>query len=216
MIIIPKSLKEINNKYIIHHNFCPKFHLKKPSTLWLLSPLILSQIKCWLHSKQVCFHLLILLLKYLSNHAEKIQNTRSNKNVKFFWRKPFSVETPSLGEKSFLGRSHFWGEALFGEKPFSGRSHFLGRSHSGEKPFSVKKPFSGRSHFSSVFWHYFEKNSNFCSLSPPAYCLIWKDLFLRGEYNRICFIYVSMLKLCPKYARSPVISLEICISCGTV
>ena len=116
------------NKYIIHHNFCPKFHLKKPSTLWLLSPLILSQIKCWLHSKQVCFHLLILLLKYLSNHAEKIQNTRSNKNVKFFWRKPFSVETPSLGEKSFLGRSHFWGEALFGEKPFSGRSH------SGEKP----------------------------------------------------------------------------------
>ena len=117
------------NKYIIHHNFCPKFHLKKPSTLWLLSPLILSQIKCWLHSKQVCFHLLILLLKYLSNHAEKIQNTRSNKNVKFFWRKPFSVETPSLGEKSFLGRSHFWGEALFGEKPFSGRSHFLGRSH---------------------------------------------------------------------------------------
>ena len=57
------------------------------------------------------------------------ENTRSNKNVKFFWRKPFSVETPSLGEKSFLGRSHFWGEALFGEKPFSGRSHFLGRSH---------------------------------------------------------------------------------------
>ena len=55
--------------------------------------------------------------------------------AKFFWRKPFSGETPSLGEKSFLGRSHFWGEALFGEKPFSGRSHFLGRSHSGEKPF---------------------------------------------------------------------------------
>ena len=49
--------------------------------------------------------------------------------AKFFWRKPFSGETPSLGEKSFLGRSHFWGEALFGEKPFSGRSHFLGRSH---------------------------------------------------------------------------------------
>ena len=121
------------------------------------------------------------------------ENTRSNKNVKFFWRKPFSVETPSLGEKSFLGRSHFWGEALFGEKPFSGRSHFLGRSHSGEKPFSVKKPFSGRSHFSSVFWHYFEKNSNFCSLSPPVYCLISKDLVLPGEYNRIWFIYVPML-----------------------
>ena len=49
--------------------------------------------------------------------------------AKFFWRKPFSGETPSLGEKSFLGRSHFWGENLFGEKPFSGRSHFLGRSH---------------------------------------------------------------------------------------
>ena len=91
------------------------------------------------------------------------ENRRSNKNFKFFWRKPFSVETPSLGEKSFLGRSHFWGEALFGEKPFSGRSHFwgeaifggeailgrshfLGRSHSGEKPFTGEKPFSGRSH----------------------------------------------------------------------
>ena len=56
------------------------------------------------------------------------ENTRSNKNVKFFWRKPFSVETPSLGEKSFLGRIHFWGEALFGEKPFSGRSHFRGEA----------------------------------------------------------------------------------------
>ena len=54
--------------------------------------------------------------------------------AKFFWRKPFSGETPSLGEKSFLGRSHFWGEALFGEKPFSGEKLFSGRSHSGEKP----------------------------------------------------------------------------------
>ena len=87
------------------------------------------------------------------------ENTRSNKNVKFFWRKPFSVETPSLGEKSFLGRSHFWGEALFGEKPFSGRSHFRGeaifagshfqgRSHSGENPFSGEKPFWGE----AIYW----------------------------------------------------------------
>ena len=70
------------------------------------------------------------------------ENTRSNKNVKFFWRKPFSVETPSLGEKSFLGRSHFWGEALFGEKPFSGRSHFRGEAIFGEKP--LKKNFHVR------------------------------------------------------------------------
>ena len=161
MIIIPKSLKEINNKYIIHHNFCPKFHLKKPSTLWLLSPLILSQIKCWLHSKQVCFHLLILLLKYLSNHAEKIQNTRSNKNVKFFWRKPFSVETPSLG------RNHFWGEAISGEKPFLGRSHFLGRSRELYKwrgpmscarlwdisvPFEIGSSYNDNKQYSQCLW----------------------------------------------------------------
>ena len=48
--------------------------------------------------------------------------------AKFFWRNPFSGETPSLGEKSFLGRSHFWGEAIFGEKPFWGEA-ILGRSH---------------------------------------------------------------------------------------
>ena len=120
------------------------------------------------------------------------ENTRSNKNVKFFWRKPFSVETPSLGEKSFLGRSHFWGEALFGEKPFSGmshfrgeaifggeailgRSHFLGRSHSGEKPFTGEKPFSGRSHF----WG--EAIKKFpCPLDPPSkptvQCSVFKDM----------------------------------------
>ena len=85
------------------------------------------------------------------------ENTRSNKNVKFFWRKPFSVETPSLGrnhfwgeaisgEKPFLGRSHFRGEAIFWGEAILGRSHFLGRSHSGEKPFTGEKPFSGRSH----------------------------------------------------------------------
>ena len=33
-----------------------------------------------------------------------------------------------------MGRSHFWGEALFGEKPFSGRSHFRGETIFGEKP----------------------------------------------------------------------------------
>ena len=57
--------------------------------------------------------------KNVVNTTQQV-NTRSNKNAKFFWRKPFSVETPSLGEKLFLGRTHFWGEALFGEKPFSG------------------------------------------------------------------------------------------------
>ena len=36
--------------------------------------------------------------------------------AKFFWRKPFSGETPSLGEKPF------WGEAIFGEKPFWGEA----------------------------------------------------------------------------------------------
>ena len=34
----------------------------------------------------------------------------------FFWRKPFSGETPSLGEKPFSGRSHS------GEKPLK-KSH---------------------------------------------------------------------------------------------
>ena len=63
------------------------------------------------------------------------ENTRSNKNVKFFWRKPFSVETPSLGEKSFLGRSHFWGKALLGEKPFWGEAIYWGEAIFGEKPF---------------------------------------------------------------------------------
>ena len=62
--------------------------------------------------------------------------------AKFFWRNPFSRETPSLGEKSFLGRTHFWGEAILGRSHFRGEAIFWAEAIFGEKPFwgeAIKK-----------------------------------------------------------------------------
>ena len=58
--------------------------------------------------------------------------------AKFFWRKPFSGETPSLGEKSFLGRSHFLETypCKVCHETFSKACRFKNqqKTHSGEKP----------------------------------------------------------------------------------